>query len=287
MLVRAHAKINLLLSVTPGLDEGGYHRVDTIMCPLELCDLVSVEASADAGVRLTCAPDPLPPGIPCEKNVAYRAAVAMGERFGRDLAYDVAIEKRIPSQAGLGGGSSDAAAVIRALAALWGVDPLDERLVEVAAGIGADVPFFLCEVPTLLVGRGDVPKERFAAFSVPVVLVKPPVGVSTAEAYRTLDALAPSVPGAQTMARLLRAGDVAGALTGVANNMEGAARLLCPDLVEVGEFLCRQPSLRHGPLLCGSGSCMAAFVDDDADAERIAASARGFGWWSTATRTLA
>ncbi len=287
MLVRAHAKLNLILSVTPGPDEDGYHRVDTIMCPLELCDLVRVEGSKTAGVQFSCAPDPLPDGSAPERNVAYRAALAMAQRFARELACTIVIEKRIPSQAGLGGGSSDAAAVIRALAALWGIDPTDDRLVEVAAGLGADVPFFLRDVPTLLVGRGDVPKEYFTPFSVPVVLVKPPAGVPTAEAYRALDSLAPSVPETGAMVRFLREGDVPLVLGELSNNMEEAAFALCPELVKVREFLGRQPSLAYGPLLCGSGSCMAAFVCSDIDAEQIAVSARGLGWWAEATRTLA
>ncbi len=287
MRMHAHAKVNLVLSVQPGLDGTGYHAVDTVMCPLELCDLVYVTASDRPGVRFSCVPDPLPAGTSQEKNVAYRAAVAMGERFGRELHHDIAIEKRIPSQAGLGGGSTDAAAVIRALASLWSIDPFDERLVEVASALGADVPFFLHKVPTLLAGRGDEPREYFPPFSVPLMLIKPHAGVSTAAAYRLFDELETKPPQVDTLVRALRDGDVEAVLGAIANNMEPAAVALCPELAEVEALVAGAPAVTHGPLLCGSGSCMAAFVQSDEDAEQMASRARSLGWWATATRTLA
>ena len=283
---QAHAKINLLLSVRPGPDERGYHAVTTVMCPLVLCDDVEVCACAEPGVALTCEPDPLPTGSDPAANVAYRAAVAMGECFERPLALRIAIQKRIPSQAGLGGGSSDAAAVIRALVRLWGIDSADDRLLDVAASLGADVPFFLHETPTLLERYGDVAQEHFEPFARPVVLVKPAGGVSTAEAYRRLDALAPDPVEPMALCDALRCGNVDEALGLLANTMEGAARSLQPAVNEVFSFLasCKPTG---GPLLCGSGSCVAAFMGTSAEAVQVAAKAQERGWWACATQTLA
>jgi 4-diphosphocytidyl-2-C-methyl-D-erythritol kinase len=285
---RAHAKLNLLLAVEPGVRPDGYHAVTTVMCALELADDVSVEeASAGSGVALCCEPDPLPAGSRPQDNLAWRAAEALARRVGRPADVSISIRKRVPSQAGLGGASSDAAAVLRALARLWGLEPADPALYEVAASLGADVPFFLDEVPTLLDGRGDVPRERFAPFVAPLVLAKPPAGVPTGAAYAALDRIAPPVPAGDTLISALRARDVAAVLHSCANNMEPAAREVAPEVGEVLLFLGSRPGALGAPLLCGSGSCTALFVEDAAVADRIAREARGRGWWAAATSTLA
>ena len=191
MQERAHAKVNLVLSVTPGICEGAYHEVRTVMCALELHDEVELcELAAGEGLVFSCEPDPLPAGADPATNLAYRAAVDMAEAFEKPLDMSVALRKRVPSQAGLGGGSSDAAAVMRGLARMWQIDLEDERVVRLAQSLGADVAFFLYEVPSYLDGRGDVLRETFAPFSVPVVLVKPDQGVSTGACYRLLDEMA-------------------------------------------------------------------------------------------------
>lgn len=283
MLELAYAKINLLLSVKPGADAGGYHAVRTVLCPLELCDEVEVSPLVGSAPELVCLP---PVTADPTANLAYRAAMAMAGRFGRSPAVRIVLRKRIPSQAGLGGGSSDAAAVLRALATLWQIDPNDGRLQEVAASLGADVPFFLRAVPTLLGGRGDVPQAFFRPFSMPVALVKPRGGVSTSDAYRMLDELAPAPADPAAMVAALEAGDVSRALDALSNNMEAGALRLRPELRDVFRFLADAPGCEHGPLLCGSGSCVAAFTGSDEAAAALARGAETRGWWGCATRTL-
>ncbi len=286
MLLHAHAKVNLILAVTPGPQESGYHEVRTVMCALDVHDDVEVELlGAGAGLDLSCEPDPLPPGADPASNLAARAALGMSEAFGRPADVRIRVSKRIPSQAGLGGGSSDAAAVIRGLASLWGCEG-DPRLVEVARGLGADVAFFLHEVPSYLDGRGDVLRETFAPFRVPVVLVKPEQGVSTGACYRLLDELASPAAPLEPALEALRTAAPDRVLPLCANNMQPAARLLAPELDEVLAFLDAQEGLRAPALLCGSGSCVCAFVRSEQDAERIAGVARERGWWSCATATL-
>lgn len=286
MREEAHAKINLLLSVHPGPDERGYHRVDTIMVPLALHDDVDVCLCDQPGIEFSCTPDPLPPGSDPSANLAYRAAVAMGACFERPLSLSISVHKRIPSQAGLGGGSSNAAAVIRALARLWDIASDDERLLSVAASLGADVPFFLYEKPLLLGGYGDSPEAFFEGFKRPVVLVKPAGGVSTMAAYRALDELAPEVVAPDAMAAALERGTVDKALGLMANTMEGAARGLLPELDEVFAFLASQSErVVAGPLLCGSGSCVAAFVATAEAGEAVAEEGCRRGWWAVATYT--
>ena len=180
LTVRAHAKVNLDLRVL-GVRADGYHELRTVFQTIELHD------------TLTCAEQPGPftlkcrtPGVPLDAdNLVWKAAAALWTALGRgggirDVV--VHIDKKIPVQAGLGGGSADASAALMALGRLWGGAPLS-LLREVGASIGADVPFFLSGGTALGLGRGE---EIYPLVDLPphfVVIVRPPFGVSTAEAY--------------------------------------------------------------------------------------------------------
>jgi 4-diphosphocytidyl-2-C-methyl-D-erythritol kinase len=184
LVIRAHAKVNLDLRVL-GTRPDGYHELRTVFQAIELHD------------TLQCAERPGPfvikcrrPGVPLDAtNLVWQAAASLWRALGRagepcDTA--VAIEKCIPVQAGLGGGSADAAAALAGLGRLWGGVPLT-LLREVAAGVGADVPFFLSGGTALGLGRGE---EIYPLVDLPphwVVVVLPPFGVSTAESYGWYD----------------------------------------------------------------------------------------------------
>ena len=166
LTLSAPAKINLYLGVHTERDDRGYHRVDSLMAAVGLSDTVTVTPAQALTVQTVPASD-----FPMQKNTAYRAAVAMAEHYGREANICVTIEKRIPLCAGLGGPSTDAAAVIVALAELWGIDRTDPALDDIARGIGADVPFFLHASPAFYVGGGDVLATEYPALpATPVVL---------------------------------------------------------------------------------------------------------------------
>lgn len=178
--IRAHAKVNLDLRVL-GVREDGYHELRTVFQSIELHDV------------LTCVPRPGPfalesqnTAIPLDgSNLVWKAAAGLWTALGlagepADLV--VTIDKTVPMAAGLGGGSADAAAALVAFARLWGGAPMT-LLRDVAAGIGSDVPFFLSGGTALGLGRGE---EIYPLVDLPihwVVIVRPPFGVSTAEAY--------------------------------------------------------------------------------------------------------
>jgi 4-diphosphocytidyl-2-C-methyl-D-erythritol kinase len=194
----APAKVNLVLRAGP-LRADGYHDILTLMVPLDLCDRVEVLVSRRAG-PVTCRV-PGRPELDGAGNLAARAAVAFRERFGLRSGVAIRIEKRIPVTAGLGGGSSDAAAVLRCLARAFGVRDRG-ALGELALSVGSDVPFFLGPGPAWAAGRG----ERLQPAEVPplhLVLVyprQPSMAIRAAEAYRWLDQLrgraaAPSLGG--------------------------------------------------------------------------------------------
>jgi 4-diphosphocytidyl-2-C-methyl-D-erythritol kinase len=184
VLARAHAKVNLDLRVL-GSRPDGYHELRTVFQSVALYDSVLC-AHGPGPFALKCRM----PGVPLdETNLVWRAAVGLWTAMGRAGApcdVTVSIRKQIPLQAGLGGGSADAAAALHALARLWGGAPIP-LLRDVAAAIGADVPYCLSGGTALGLGRGE---EIYPLVDLPthwVVIVQPPYGVSTAEAYAWYD----------------------------------------------------------------------------------------------------
>jgi 4-diphosphocytidyl-2-C-methyl-D-erythritol kinase len=181
--VRAFALINLVLRVL-GLQAGGYHELRTVFQSIALYDTLTIRRERGP-FRLTCDDPRLPVD---RRNLLWRAADAMWKatgRRGRPRDVTIDLTKRIPLEAGLGGGSSDAAAALRALATIWRVSPA--RIRPIAASLGADVPYFLEGGTVLGLERGDL---LFPLADPPrawVVLVVPPFGVSTAEAYGWFD----------------------------------------------------------------------------------------------------
>jgi 4-diphosphocytidyl-2-C-methyl-D-erythritol kinase len=184
LVVRAHAKINLSLRVR-ARREDGYHDLETVFQSLALHDTLRV-ASADDGFALACGAADVPTD---GRNLVWRAARLVwgaGGRTGEPTGH-ATLTKRIPTQAGLGGGSADGAAALLAWDCLWGTALGPCRLTELAIELGADVPFFLCGGTAVGLNRGD---ELYPLVDLParwVTLVIPPFGVSTPEAFRWWD----------------------------------------------------------------------------------------------------
>lgn len=282
LTLSAPAKINLYLGVHTERDDRGYHKVDSLMAAVGLADIVTVAPAQELTVQTVPASD-----FPMQKNTAYRAALAMVEHYGREANICVTIEKHIPLCAGLGGPSTDAAAVIVALAELWGVDRSDPALDDIARGIGADVPFFLHASPAYYVGGGDVLATEYPALpATPVVLVKPrEASVSTIEAYRRFDEnpVPADKPGA--IASALRAGDAETACALIHNNLGVISAQMEPQIQTVLDWLRAQDGTVAVDV-CGSGACSFAICDTAATASNLAASARQNGWWACATELI-
>lgn len=281
IVLRAPAKLNLHLGVHSQLDWRGYHKADSLMIALDLADEVAVEECAaaadveDVHPVVVCKP---PVDVPPHKNTVFRAAVALGERVGCVPSVRIELHKCVPDQAGMGGSSADAAAVLRALCELWDVDPADERVVLAAQSVGADVPFFLDPVPTLLVGAGDVVQCKFCHLSTPlsIALVRPKgPGVSTPTAYAAFDKNPTPPANPDALCEVLRDGlarpeDVASCL---ANNLDPVACELLPQVARVKAWLLAQDGVLGGQVT-GSGSCVFAVCSDDDVAERVVRRAR-------------
>ena len=282
LTLSAPAKINLYLGVHTERDDRGYHKVDSLMAAVGLADTVTVAPAQELTVQTVPASD-----FPMQKNTAYRAAVAMAEHYGREADVCVTIEKRIPLCAGLGGPSTDAAAVIIALAKLWGVDRSDPALDDIARGIGADVPFFLHASPAFYVGGGDVLATEYPALpATPVVLVKPrDASVSTIEAYRRFDEASVPADKPGAIASALRAGDAETAYALIHNNLGVISAQMEPQIKTVLDWL-RAQNGAVAVNVCGSGACSFALCDTTATAANLAAAAQQNGWWACATELI-
>lgn len=195
--IRANCKINIGLNVIRRRPDG-YHDLETVMYPVQgLFDDVSLVSSdvSDIGQDGDFVPD-----CPKEKNLCMKALRLMQRRFGAGEAL-IRLHKRVPFGAGLGGGSSDAAAVIVAADRLFGLGLSESEMLSAAAELGSDVPFFIRNTPQLCCGRGEI----MSPIGLPLdghclVLLKPEEGVSTAEAYAGVRPAEPQVPLSQALA---------------------------------------------------------------------------------------
>lgn len=282
IVVTTPAKINLYLGVSSERDARGLHRVRTVMSAVDLVDTLTFEPAST--LEVLCSPS-----VRCaaEDNLAARAALVLSESLDRTPDVRIVIDKRIPSEAGLGGGSSDAAATLVALARLWGLRPTSPEVVGAARAIGADVPFFLYSACALMGGAGDEMEQAFAPIDLPVVLVRPlGAGIGTAEAYAEFDRDPVPAADESPLVRALESGDERAVPFSIANNLDPVARRLLPAEQAVATWLQARPEV----LSCqvsGSGSCVFGFCTSRAAAEDVACDAARQGWWACGTSTRA
>lgn len=282
------AKVNLVLAVGEK-QENGFHEVQTIMHSLALHDTLSMRRFDDEGsgeglqVMLKCESsftiDPLL--IKAEENIAYKAVVELAKALGRtqDETIEMVLNKVIPAEAGLGGGSSNAAAALVGAATLWGIGVEDERVQEVASRLGADVSFFLKGGCARLSGKGDVFEAQLEPRSGFVLLVRPDAGVSTGKAYAAFDD-APVLSGAEYLSSL--AGLNAAADVSLYNNLEKAACSVTPVVAEVLEWG-KAAAGKENVVLCGSGSAVCCIFDSYQAACEASVEARKHEWWTRVT----
>ena len=183
--VAAPGKVNLILRVLDRRPDG-YHNLWSVMQAVDLADsVVAEEESGTPGIRLSCEGADLPTG---SLNLAYRAAERALARWGQSRGVRLLVRKRLPVAAGLGGGSSDAAATIRALSILFGARWSKEEMADIGQEIGSDVPFFFYEPTALVEGRGDRVSQRQLDGEGWLVLVNPGIPIATKWAYDKLTA---------------------------------------------------------------------------------------------------
>ncbi|MCE9658680.1 MAG: 4-(cytidine 5'-diphospho)-2-C-methyl-D-erythritol kinase [Burkholderiales bacterium] len=285
--VPAPAKLNLFLHVV-GRRADGYHLIDSLMLPIDWCDTLHFELRDDARLTRHDLGDPLP-----ADDLCLRAARALQQAAGTPLGADISIEKRLPSGAGLGGGSSDAASTLLALNRLWGLDWPLSRLLPIGLALGADLPFFLGGTPARVSGIGET-LTPVALAGRWFAVVKPAAGLETARVFAS-----PQVAAAVEAARIAgfskaerRPSDGAGK-PGESepeledgfgrNDLQAAAEALCP---EVSRAVAGLHAAFGNSRMTGSGSAVFARAGTGAAPSAAMPSDWPAGWSSRMCRSL-
>jgi 4-diphosphocytidyl-2-C-methyl-D-erythritol kinase len=267
---KSPCKVNLILNIL-GRRADGFHELETVMQPVNLCDRMTFER-AGGGVQLTCNH----PELPCDaKNLVHRAATAFLSAAGIADGVKIHLQKNLPLAGGIGGGSANAAVTFTALNELFGSPLSFERLHSLSAALGSDVPFFLYGKPALATGRGenvktleDFPALKGRAF----LLVHPGFGISTPWSYQNLARFPKDQNGqagrAEKLVALLQAGDLNTAAAEMYNSLEAPAFDKFPVLPLYKNFFRDQGALVS--LMSGSGSTTFAICENLPAADRLA-----------------
>ena len=298
------AKLNLFLEIL-GKRADGFHEIETLMTAISIYDSLFVTGNPDGRIRLRCewacglearhrvANDSTFGDLPPEsENIVYRAANRLQSRAGVRAGATIYLVKRIPSAAGLGGASSDAAATLVALNQIWRLGWPAYRLAAIAAEIGSDIPFFLggntsAAHVAMCRGRGEKIELEPGIARLHFVVVKPPVGLSTAAVYRSCIPPASVVEAAAIRAALHR-GDVAGTGKALFNRLQETAETLCPWIGRLRR--CFEQANVLGHQLSGSGTSYYGICRHARHARQVAAKLRGAGvgevFYATTSRAL-
>jgi len=279
LIVQAPAKLNLFFEVLAKRNDG-YHEIETLMCPISWYDTLHFRETIDERVSLECRPvlagaslglDAVPGG---PDNLVFRAVELVRQRAGVCRGAALRLIKRIPAAAGLGGGSSDAAAALVAANEGWRLGRSRKELADWAAELGSDVPFFLAGGPALCRGRGER-IERVAGLGLlHFVVVRPPAGLSTAAVYGVCRPSAAAL-GIEPLVIALRQGDLRQIGRHLHNRLQGAAEQLSPWIPRLHEEFSRLDCLGHG--MSGSGTSYFGLCRHARHANRIAERLRARG----------
>jgi 4-diphosphocytidyl-2-C-methyl-D-erythritol kinase len=257
MQVSAPAKINLFLKVLRRRPDG-FHEIKTFISPISLCDQIKIDKNKRGeGIRFRCDDPSVPQG---DENLAVRAAKAFFAATQTRPAVSIVLKKKIPHGAGLGGGSSDAAAVLLALNELFATKLSREKLAKLGSTIGSDVPFFIFESAAMCTGRGEIVTPRKLTERLAILLVKPDFEVSTSWAYKRWQN-SRELPGISYGRQDFRGQKLH-------NDLERPVFEKFVFLAELKMWLLRQREV-GAALMSGSGSIIFAVLRPDADTDLI------------------
>ncbi len=266
LILPAYAKLNLTLDVLSRHPDG-YHEIASVLQTVSLHDLLIAERAAGASFEATGPPM-------AGENLVLKAIRLLEQRVGRPLPLRIRLHKRVPVAAGMGGGSADAAAVLRAATRLYELSLTLDDLQEIATQVGQDVPFLLCGGTALATGLGSTIEPMPAlprrwAF----LVVAPPVAVSTQVVYAAVDGRAPSHQRTPVLVAALRGGRL-NAPSGFGNDLESATRSLYPEL---DRAITPVSAAIPGVTMTGSGGAFFAAFGSVAAARAAADKARAMG----------
>lgn len=278
MKVEANAKVNFTLEVF-GRRTDGYHALRSVVMPISLSDTLDIEVSDDGEITSDAGYD----DDLCVKAARVLRNVRMFESSSvRMLGARISVKKRIPAGGGLGGGSADAAAVLRALNELWGIGLSREALAEIGAQVGSDVPSLVFNAPVVMEGRGEkISPLSTSSSSLHLVLVNPGVHSSTKEVYAVCEGR--PLDGENLTARMveaLQAGDLSRIAAALMNDLQPPAVKQHSEIADALVFLKTAGVI--GAMMSGSGSSVFGLVPDESAAVRISRelNAKGLQAWA-------
>lgn len=266
---RAYAKINLCLDVI-GKRQDGYHEIDMVMQTLSICDVIKVTLTTTGKIELSGSNEEEHKDIKWnESNLVYRAAKIFIDNYIKHFSgIKIEVEKNIPSAAGLGGGSSDAATTLMLLNELYEVNVSDKELMKLGVSLGADVPYFIVGGTARCKGIGEIVTPLKKVKNLSCVLVKPDADISTALIYRETDEQ--SVPtfnvNVDNMCRAINEGNLDGIYTNIKNRLENVTIKHVPEIKDIEEKLMKLGA--NATCMSGSGPTVFGLFEDDDIAQR-------------------
>lgn len=277
--IRSFAKINPVLAVL-GRRPDGYHDIETVFQAIDLADEIEFRECARIKLRTKNLP-----GVAEEENLAWKAAVAFTARFAPGRGVAMTLVKSIPTGAGLGGGSGNAAAVLLGLRRFWQVDAPDSELATIAGALGSDVPFFLHGGTALGTGRGEILTPLPSPARAHLVVIHPGVHVPTGDAYRSLNLGLTSGRRDHRIQRFRsRIQEGKPLPAGIFNDFETSILPAYPPIREAKLFL--EARGAAAVLLSGSGSSVFGFFPSEESAFAVAREKAGSAWRVFPARTL-
>lgn len=264
------AKVNLTLDIL-GRRTDGFHNLESVMQSVELYDVIRIKKIEGRGIKVTADV----PGVPSGPgNTVYKACELFRNASAIDSGLAIEVQKQTPSQAGLGGGSSDAAGTLLALNKLFG-EPLSmEKLSQLSAEVGSDVPFFLMGGTALVTGRGEYVSKLPDAPELNLVIVKPNFGVPTAFAYHKLAEIEGRKSAAKTALAVsaIRNGERSALITNLSNDFDLVVDTEFPGIAEIRHRMWELGS--EASLLCGSGAAVFGVFSSPDEANRASKALR-------------
>lgn len=263
MKIRAYAKINISLDIVGKRESDGYHLLKMIMQNIDLYDELIIDKQV-SGITLTCNKSYVPTDA---RNLAYKAAMLFKERYDIKEGVNINIIKNIPVSAGLAGGSTDGAAVLKAMNKLFNINASEEELMELGLQLGADIPYCIKGGTALCEGIGEKVTELKSFKDKILVLVKPGFGVSTKDVYKAFDIEKAKIhPRTTDLIKYMENDDLYYVANNMKNLLENVTLRKHNILIRIKEEMIRNGAV--GSMMSGSGPSVFAFFDDMLKAQR-------------------
>ncbi len=260
ILTKAPAKINLTLDIT-GKRDNGYHDLRMIMQTIDLCDELTFQRTEMPGIRLTMNRS-LPDNCPMEKNLVYRAADLMMQKYHLPGGLQIHLDKQIPAAAGLAGGSTDCAATLSTINTLYHLNLTKQELCDIGVTLGADIPFCICKGTMLAEGIGEILTPLPPLAPLWALLIKPDISVSTGYVYGHFDLEHLTYhPETERIIDFIRHKDAAAVAHHLSNVLETVTIPAYPIIKNIKQFLIQEEAI--GALMSGSGPSTYGLYQDE------------------------